>query len=186
MANRTVLVPTSITAENVKSRNRVGVSTVDVENGTPLVCGGLSTNPKKRFVFEVEPATDVEQGLWMSYSPESIYTRDDRAEFGNIQADVREFYVKAGDNIDMFKPEAGVDLIQVSIDFFADNLDPDTVTGATYVEISSAGEMEAVVSATANFAGLQFKILTKEPIVIATGALGGEGYDAWILECTNN
>ena len=71
-------------------------------------------------------------------------------------------------------------------DFFAENYDPDTITGATYVEIQSNGSFKAVVSPTSSFGGLQFKIFAKEPIIIANGAIGGEAIDAWILECTNN
>lgn len=77
-------------------------------------------------------------------------------------------------------------MIQVTKDFFADGSDPDSVSGATYVEIQSDGSFAAVASATTDFEGLQFKIFSKEPIVIANGAIASESVDAWILECTNN
>ena len=99
---------------------------------------------------------------------------------------VENFVNLANRPFDMFKPVAGVDLIQVTKDFFAEGYDPDTVTGATYVEIQSNGTFKAVVSPTSEFAGLQFKIFAKQPIIIANGSIAGEGVDAWILECTIN
>ena len=122
----------------------------------------------------------------MAYSPEVVSTVDGSLVFRGLDADPRHFTNIANKPFDMFKPVAGVDLIQVTKDFFAEGYDPDTVTGATYVEIQSNGSFKAVVSATSEFGGLQFKIFAKEPIIIGNGTIGGEAVDAWILECTNN
>ena len=113
-------------------------------------------------------------------------TADGSLEFRGLDVDPRTFTNQAGKPFDMFKPVPGVDLIQVTKDFFAEDYDPDTATGATYVEIQSNGSFKAVASPTSSFGGLQFKIFAKEPIIIANGAIGGEAVDAWILECTNN
>ena len=185
MAN--VLVQTRVMAENVDALNRVGVyATADVDNGTALVCGVQSTDAKQKHVFSVTPASGVAKNLWLAYSPEVISTMDGSLEFRGLDVDPRDFTNVKGRPFDMFKPVAGVDLIQVTAEFFADGYDPGSVSGATYVEIQADGSFKAVASATSNFAGLQFKIFAKEPIIIANGAIGGEAVDAWILECTNN
>lgn len=185
MAN--VLVQTRCSAMNVDALNRVGVyAGANVDNGTALVCGIQSTVAGQNHVFDVEPAAAVAKDLWLAYSPEVVTTVDGSLEFKGLDSDPRNFTNIAGKPFDMFKPVAGVDLIQVTKDFFAENYDPDTITGATYVEIQSDGSFRAVATATDDFAGLQFKIFAKEPIVIASGAIGGEAVDAWILECTNN
>ena len=181
-----VLVQTHVMAMDVDALNRVGVAESNVENGTALVCGVQSSNAGQKHVFSVTPASGVAKDLWMAYSPEVVSTIDGSLVFRGLDADPRHFTNIANKPFDMFKPVAGVDLIQVTKDFFAEGYDPDTVTGATYVEIQSNGSFKAVVSATSEFGGLQFKIFAKEPIIIANGAIGGEAVDAWILECTNN
>ena len=185
MAN--VLVQTHVMAMDVDALNRVGVyDSANVDNGTALVCGVQSTNAGQKHVFSVTPASGVAKGLWMAYSPEVDTTVDGTLYFKGLDVDPRNFTNLAGKPFDMFKPVAGVDLIQVTKDFFKENYDPGTVTGATYVEIQADGSFKAVVSPTSNFGGLQFKIFAKEPMIIANGAIAGEAVDAWILECTNN
>lgn len=185
MAN--VLVQTHVMAMDVDALNRVGVyADADVDNGTALVCGVQSSDAKQKYVFEVEPATAVAKDLWLAYSPEVVTTVDGSLEFKGLNADPRSYTNVKGIPFDMFKPVAGVDLIQVTKEFFAEGFDPDAVDGAKYVEIQSDGSFKAVADATADFEGLQFKVFAKEPIIIANGAIGGEAVDAWILECTNN
>lgn len=185
MAN--VLVQTHVMAMDVDALNRVGVyDSANVDNGTALVCGVQSTNAGQKHVFSVTPASGVAKDLWMAYSPEVNTTVDGTLYFKGLDVDPRNFTNLAGKPFDMFKPVPGVDLIQVTKDFFKKNYDPGTVTGATYVEIQSDGSFKAVVSPTSNFGGLQFKIFAKEPMIIANGAIAGEAVDAWILECTNN
>ena len=185
MAN--VLVQTHVMAMDVDALNRVGVyDSANIDNGTALVCGVQSTNAGQKHVFSVTPASGVAKDLWMAYSPEVNTTVDGVLYFKGLDVDPRNFTNLAGKPFDMFKPVPGVDLIQVTKDFFAEGYDPDTVSSATYVEIQADGSFKAVASATSNFGGLQFKIFAKEPIIIANGAIAGEAVDAWILECTNN
>ena len=181
-----VLVQTHVMAMDVDALNRVGVAESNVENGTALVCGVQSSNAGQKHVFSVTPASAVAKDLWMAYSPEVVTTVDGSLVFKGLDADPRHFTNLANKPFDMFKPVAGVDLIQVTKDFFAENYDPDTITGATYVEIQADGSLKADASPTSSFGGLQFKIFAKEPIIIANGTIGGEAVDAWILECTNN
>lgn len=185
MAN--VLVQTHVMAMDVDALNRVGVyDSANIDNGTALVCGVQSTNAGQKHVFSVTPASSVAKDLWMAYSPEVVTTVDGTLYFRGLDVDPRNFTNIAGKPFDMFKPVPGVDLIQVTADFFKEGYDPGTVTGATYVEIQADGSFKAVVSPTSEFGGLQFKIFAKEPMIIANGAIAGEAVDAWILECTNN
>lgn len=185
MAN--VLVQTHVMAMDVDALNRVGVyDSANIDNGTALVCGVQSTNAGQKHVFSVTPASSVAKDLWMAYSPEVVTTVDGTLYFRGLDVDPRNFTNIAGKPFDMFKPVPGVDLIQVTADFFKEGYDPGTVTGATYVEIQADGSFKAVVSPTSEFSGLQFKIFAKEPMIIANGAIAGEAVDAWILECTNN
>lgn len=187
MAN-TVLVQTKCTAMDVDAYNRSAVATTDIPNGTPLVCGLVSSKESQKQVFSVTPATGVAKGLWMAYSPEVVITGGvgSQQQYKGIDADPRDFTNVANIPFDMFKLNPGVDLIQVTAPFFKTGNDPKTVTGATYVEIGSDGSMSAKATATTDFAGLQFRIIAAEPIIIASGTLGGEPVDAWILECTIN
>lgn len=185
MAN-CVLVPTKITAMDVDAYNRVGVATEDIPNGTPLVCGVVSDEANQNNVFEVTTASAVAAGLWMAYSPEVNVTQDGEYDFKGLVVDPRNFTNVANVPFDMFKPNPGVDMIQVTTDFFQAEGDPKTISGATYVEIQADGTFKAVTSATSSFAGMQFRIVATEPIIIASGAIGGEAVDAWILECTIN
>lgn len=185
MAN-CVLVPTHITAMDVDAYNRVGIAATDIPNGTPLVCGVCSTDADKKHVFSVTAAAAVAKNLWMAYSPEVIQNDVDGQAIKGVFVDPRNFTNVAKRPFDMFKPVAGVDLIQVTKEFFDDKKDPKTVAGATYVEIQAGGKFDAVTEATNDFQGLQFRIVQTEPIIIGNGAIGGEAVDAWILECTNN
>lgn len=181
-----VLVQTRVSALNVDALNRSGVCESDLENGDVLVCGGQSDAATQPHVFKVSKPTGVAKNLWMAYEPEVVATISGQNVYRGIDADVRNFKIKAGEPFRMFKPVAGVDLIQISKDFFEENYDPDSVEDAAYVEITSSGKFRAVDEPTSNFAGMQWKIFSKEPIIIANGKIAGEGVDAWILECTNN
>ena len=181
-----VLVPTKISAENVDALNRSGVCAEQLENGDVLVCGVQSEDAKQKDVFAVTKPESAVAGLWMAYEPEVVDVIDGRNVYRGLNADPRSFVIPAGRTFSMFKPVEGVDLIQITKDFFAEDKDPATVTGATVVELNASGKWEAKVSATNNYAGMSWKIFAKKPIIIANGVIGGEGVDAWILECAAN
>lgn len=180
-----VLVPTKISAENVDALNRSGVCDSQLENADVLVCGGQSTDPKQKDVFVVTRPAGTEKGLWMAYEPEVVDVINGQNVYRGLDADPRNFVIPAGKTFSMFKPVAGVDLIQVTKDFFAEGADPDSVAGATIVELSH-DVWAAKTAATPGYEGMSWKIFAKKPIIIANGVIGGEGVDAWILECANN
>lgn len=185
MAN-CVLVPTKLTAMDVDSYTRSAVATEDIPNGTPLVCGVVSTNPGQKNVFSVTKAAAATKNIWMAYSPEVNVTQTGGYDFKGITVDPRVFTNIKDKPFDMFYPNPGKDLIQVTADFFGADGSPADVENATYVEIQADGTFKAVANATVDFANTQFRIVDEAPIIIGNGAIAGEAVQAWILECTIN
>ena len=179
MANA-VLIQTRVMAENVDALNRSVQSTTAVPNGAPLALTFPTTAGSNVFTAGT-PATPF-ANVWLSYSPEVNKLVVGQVWGGN---DPRNFTNVANVPFDAFRPEAGVDIIQVTKEFFATGKDPATVGSATVVELTASG-FEAKASATGGYAGIGFKIGRKEPIIIANQYGYGEEVDAWYLECTAN
>jgi len=171
MANA-IVVQTRVQAEDIKAYNRVGKASVDVKNGDALVLGALSKG-----VFAVTKANAVAKGLWMAYAPEIVSTNG----FKGLDKDVRNFSIKAGEPIDMFKPVVG-DFITVTEDFFKTKPE----ASKKIIELDSTGAYVAVASATASYDGLGFNVVEETYIVVATGAIGADRVKAYTLEVTNN
>lgn len=177
-----VIILSRTASKNVDAYNSSAVySTADVPNGTPFTLGALSTTQGEKEVFTVTKATNASKDVWLAYSPEVNRMIDNC-----LTIDPRLFVNKKDLVFDIFRVQAG-DIIQVSIDLFAQSKDPETVTGATVVELNTSGEYEAKVSATGSYAGLSFDILGIKPITIANGkVMGGEQVKAWLLRCKQN
>ena len=162
-----VVIKTRVQAENVDALNRKAkYATADLPNGSAVTLAWSATDGDE--VFTATPATtglefaigrkeaiviatgsmleDEHQdawylevtsnsGVWMAVSPEV-----NKDVIGKIYKglDPRRFTNEAGLPFDVVKLQVG-DIIQVSKDFFATNFDPDTVTGATAVELTAAG-----------------------------------------------
>jgi hypothetical protein len=162
-----VVIKTRVQAENVDALNRKAkYATADLPNGSAVTLAWSATDGDE--VFAATPATtglefaigrkeaiviatgsmleDEHQdawylevtsnsGVWMAVSPEV-----NKDVIGKIYKglDPRRFINEAGLPFDVVKLQVG-DIIQVSKDFFATNFDPDTVTGATAVELTSDG-----------------------------------------------
>lgn len=162
-----VVIKTRVQAENIDALNRKAkYATADLPNGSAVTLAWSATDGDE--VFTATPATtglefaigrkeaiviatgsmleDEHQdawylevtsnsGVWMAVSPEV-----NKDVIGKIYKglDPRRFTNEAGLPFDVIKLQVG-DIIQVSKDFFATNFDPDTVTGATAVELTSDG-----------------------------------------------
>ena len=162
-----VVIKTRVQAENIDALNRKAkYATADLPNGSAVTLAWSATDGDE--VFTATPATtglgfaigrkeaiviatgsmleDEHQdawylevtsnsGVWMAVSPEV-----NKDVIGKIYKglDPRRFTNEAGLPFDVVKLQVG-DIIQVSKDFFATNFDPDTVTGATAVELTSDG-----------------------------------------------
>ena len=158
-----VVIKTRVQAENIDALNRKAVyASADVDNGTAVSLAFPATEGDEVFVatllstgitFDIgrkEPiiiATgsmleseqqdawllEVTAGGWMVISPEVNKDVIGKTYKG---LDPRRFTNEAGLPFDVVKLQVG-DIIQVSKDFFESGYDPDTVTGATEVSMTS-------------------------------------------------
>lgn len=162
-----VVIKTRVQAENIDALNRKAkYATADLQNGSAVTLAWSATDGDE--VFVATPATtglefaigrkeaiviatgsmleDEHQdawylevtsnsGVWMAVSPEV-----NKDVIGEVYKglDPRRFINAKGLPFDAIKLQVG-DIIQVSKDFFAENYDPDTVTGATAVELTADG-----------------------------------------------
>ena len=158
-----VVIKTRVQAENIDALNRKAVYTsADVDNGTAVSLAFPATEGDEVFVatllssgmtFDIgrkEPIIiakgsileseqedawllEVTAGGWMAIAPEV-----NKDVIGKIYKglDPRRFTNEAGLPFDVVKLQVG-DIIQVSKDFFENGYDPDTVTGATAVSMTS-------------------------------------------------
>ena len=174
MANA-VIIPTSCAFKDVDAYSKtVKSNDNDFQNGQMLKLTTLRTDKSgETHVFNCQ-AGGVETGLWMAYSPEVLVER------GETFGDPRDFYNKRDFAFDARKLFVD-DIFQASKDWFAENFDPATVTGAAYCEIQADGSVKSVASATTGFAGFQCQILKREDIVI-----GGELVPAWLCRVVQN
>lgn len=158
-----VVIKTRTQSENIDALNRKAVyASADVDNGTAVTLAFPATEGDEVFVatlrssgmtFNIgrkEPIIiargsileseqedawllEVTAGGWMAIAPEV-----NKEVIGKIYKglDPRRFTNEAGVPFDVVKLVEG-DIIQVSKDFFENGYDPDTVTGATAVSMTS-------------------------------------------------
>ena len=157
-----VVIKTRVQAENIDALNRKAVASAAMDNGTAVslafptaegdevfvataLSSGVTCNIGRKepiiiatgSMLESEQADawllEVTAGGWMVHSPEV-----NKDVIGEIRKglDPRRFTNAANVPFDVFHLEVG-DIIQVSKDFFEAGYDPDTVTGATAVSMTS-------------------------------------------------
>ena len=176
-----VLVPSKIMATNVETLNRTAVSGSDIENGMVFRLDSYSTGSGQGEVFAVtQAATGSLVNVWMAYSPEIVTLYAGNSAYKGIDLDPRNFYTKAGDMIDAFKPQPG-DLILASADLF---------TGARSTEgyaCLATGTWQLAWNANHDADALAFKYLATEYITIASGsAIASQRVTAYKLVCLAN
>ena len=162
-----VVIKTRVQAENIDALNRKAkYASADLQNGSAVTLAWSATDGDE--VFVATPATTglefaigrkeaiviatgslledehqdawylevtTNSGVWMAVSPE--VNKDVIGETYK-GLDPRRFVNAKGLPFDVVNLQVG-DIIQVSKDFFAENYDPDTVTGATAVELTADG-----------------------------------------------
>jgi hypothetical protein len=160
-----VVIKTRTQSENIDALNRKAVyASADVDNGTAVTLAFPATEGDEVFVatlrssgmtFNIgrkEPIIiargsileseqedawllEVTAGGWMAIAPEV-----NKDVIGKVYKglDPRRFTNEANIPFDVVNLQVG-DIIQVSKDFFANNFDPDTITGATDVELTANG-----------------------------------------------
>jgi hypothetical protein len=172
MAVHGILVPNKITATNVDTYNRTAVSGSDIDNGMVFNLFSVSSGSGEGEVFMTEmPLTGSLAGIWMAYSPEvvSIFSPDGLTEYKGINADPRNFYVKAGQMIDAFLPRPG-DILTMSADCFTAARSTNTfanVTTGSYQLVWASGGV-----GTQNVNGV-FKYLATDYFSIGSGSVIG-------------
>ena len=187
MAVHGVLVPNKIMATNVDSLNRTAVSGSDIDNGMVFALYSLSSGSGEGEVWMTEMAlTGSLAGVWMAYSPEvvSIFSPDGLTEYKGINADPRNFYVKAGQMVDCFKPQAG-DIITMSVECFT--AARSTNTYATVTTGSNQLVWAAGGVGTLNVNGV-FKYLATDYFSIGSGSVIGstQRQTAYRMQCLYN
>lgn len=184
MALHAVLIPNKIMATNVDSLNRTAVSGSDIDNGMVFTLQTLASGSGEGEVWATEMIlTGSLTGIWMAYSPEvvTIYSPDGLTAYRGINQDPRNFYVKAGDYIDAFKPMAG-DIITLSTDAFTAARSTNTYANAT------TGSLNLVWGANDLASAATFKYLATDYISIGSGSVIGstQRQTAYRLVCVDN
>ena len=161
-----IVLKARVQAESVDALNRVAKANVDLANGSAVTLTWSATagdevftatvattglefaiGRKDPFVIATGSMLEDEHkdawylevtsnsGVWMAISPEVNKDVIGQTYKG---LDPRLFVNEANIPFDVVKLQVG-DIIQVSKDFFATSFDPDTVTGATSVELTANG-----------------------------------------------
>ena len=176
---KAVLVPTDIAAKNIDSFNRSVVAEIEVENGAIFQLNGLSEENGKGEVFKyAAPAEGAISDLWMAYAPEVVVTESGDFKAKGIDSDPRNFANLAGVPFDAYKPQVG-DLIQLTAQGFANDFDE-----AKPYAVAVAGSNKLNWAAAA-VEGLSYKLVKKQPVIIASGSIGSNAVTAYILECVS-
>lgn len=163
-----VVIKTRVQAENIDALNRKAKYTAALQNGsavtlawsategdevftaTPATSGlefkigrkepiviatGSILEDERQDAWLLEVTANTNQAVWMAVSPE--VNKDVIGETYK-GLDPRRFVNAANVPFDIINLQVG-DIIQVSKDFFAANFDPDTIVGATDVELTATG-----------------------------------------------
>ena len=172
-----VVVLTSVAAMNVDSYNRSFVNAdADIQNGTLIKCGTLSTNANEGEVFQAELATATDKALYMAYTAEDtiIEIGGQQYKFGLI--DPRLYTNVKGKVFSGFKLTEG-DRITISKSAISEEAN-------TYVIADANGKLK--FSASENTDGATFKAIQNTYLSLAgagNGAIGGtQRVDAVELE----
>ena len=99
-----------VQATDIDSYNRVGVSSVDFDNGwvAQLLTQSATAGKTETWVGTIPTtASSGLKNLWMAYSPEVVSVISGSNVYKGIDVDPQHFYTVAGDYIDFFFPRVG-------------------------------------------------------------------------------
>ncbi len=110
-----ICLPVKIQATDIDSYNRVGVSSVDFDNGwvAQLLTQSATAGKTETWVATIPGTVRNLTNLWMAYSPEVVSVISGSNVYKGIDVDPQHFYTVAGDYIDFFFPQVG-DLITLT------------------------------------------------------------------------
>jgi hypothetical protein len=181
MANKTVLIPLSTQAYDLRTRTENFIAAADVENGQLLAMDSLSTDADKTEVYTyTTPATATFLGLYMAYAPEDlIVTLADGTQYKVDNMNPQNFVNVSGRVFAAFKPQVD-DKILITAEGFTG------AKGGSDTHANAADGQSKLVWGTAAGNGLSFKLEKVSYISIAKGSIGSQRVTAYQMRCVKN
>lgn len=169
-------------AWDVDAYNISGVCATDVDNGTLLSVGGITTSTTTAtgavtdFQYSVAAPSANATGLWIAKTPvPGTYTGLD----AHVFADPRYFYNEAGQPISLAYLVPGVDVIEVTGAAFASGSAPTDQPTYTYASVNTSGKL--VIAQSAPASGTYFTLLGTHYI-----DCGQDIVTTYVLKCVRN
>jgi hypothetical protein len=114
MANHGLIIESQISADNTDALNRFAYSaTTDFDGGALVELASPNVVGDDRYIASVPTATN---GLWVAYNPADRHIDVEGRVFAGLIADDRVYTNLKGNTFTVFKPKAGVDLIDFTED----------------------------------------------------------------------
>lgn len=176
MAKYGYMIESRISAKDVEALNRTAQSTTDVDGGTLVSCGEY-----KDGVFTVTKSTEG-KGLWMAYNPSERLTRVGDNVFAGLTADARDYTNLAKRPMDIFKPQAGVDIVTLT-DGNIKEADRANVQVGKFLEQGAEG-FEVKEQATADTTSL--KVIEVITLEFPQAGIGMEFAKGYVCEVAQN
>ena len=169
-------------AWDVDAYNIAGVCESDVDNGTLLSVGGITTSTSTAagavtdFQYSVAAPSANATGLWIAKTPvPGTYTGLD----AHVFADPRYFYNEAGQPISLAYLVPGVDVIEVTGAAFASGSAPTDQPTYTFASVNTSGKL--VIAQSAPASGTYFALLGTHYI-----DCGQDIVTTYVLKCVRN
>lgn len=170
-------------AWDVDAYNIAGICATDVDNGTLLSVSSITTATPSNarttvtgFQYNVAVPAANATGLWIAKTPIPGTSTDLAVQ---TFSDPRYFYNKAGEPISLAYLQAGVDVIEVTGEAFAEGSAPTDQASYTFVSVNASGKL--VIAQAAPASGTYFTMLGHHTI-----DCGQELVPSYILKCMRN
>lgn len=167
---------------DVDAYNIAGICESDVDNGTLLSIGSITTSTGTAagsvtgFQYNVVLPAANATGLWIAKTPiPGTYSGLD----AHIFSDPRYFYNEAGEPISLGYLQAGVDVIEVTPEAFASGSAPSDQPTYTYISVNTSGKL--VIAQSAPASGTYFELLGSHYI-----DCGQDIVTSYVLKCARN
>lgn len=180
MAEHGVILARKMQSQNVDALNRNAIATVDVDNGTAVVLGDISTDADKSQVFTATlPADATALGVWIADEPTLGVAEDALGgQYSVGIKDPRKFYNPTGRVFAVRKAMTG-DIFTISADMVTG-----TISAGSFINVDPSGKFKA---ATTEGTGFAAKIIENDFISIGmqTATLT-QRLDAYKFEVVQN
>lgn len=170
------MIEKRISAKDVEALNRSAVSATNIDGGTLVALSAFADG-----TFTATKATSG-QGLWMAYNPSEHFSEVDGMIIAGVSKDARNYTNIANRTFDVFKPQAGVDLITLT-DGNLKNGEASKVEVGKFLEQGANG-YEVKNSATASTTSL--KVIAIETIPFPQAGIGDEFAKGYLCEVAQN